>query len=215
VLPTLAVEVENGNPLNPKSLFPAQTELGRPSTDPPEVVHPVWLEIGFGGGEYLAELAERFPHIGFIGCERFVNGIASLLAHIQSRGLTNVRIADADARDLLNALVPASISRLILLFPDPWPKTRHHKRRFINADTLDAMARVLRDGAQVRFSSDHSGYCAWTLRRFLGHKDFTWVAETASDWLQRPDDWPQTRYEATALAKGLGISYFTFQRLAR
>ena len=215
LLPTLAVEVEPGNPLDPNTLFPARTELGRLATDRPEVVHPVWLEIGFGGGEHLAALAQANPHIGFVGCERFVNGIASLLAHIRSRGLTNIRIADADARALLGALAPASITRLFLLFPDPWPKTRHHKRRFVGPVTLDAIARILADGSEVRFASDHSGYCAWTLRRFLDHKAFTWVAETASDWRQRPDDWPQTRYEATALAKGLEVSYFTFVRLAR
>ena len=204
LLPELAVHVDPG--IDVAKLFPAFKNTGSPQA---------WLEIGFGGGEHLADLAQANPEILFIGCERFVNGIASLLAHIQSRGLTNIRIADADARDLLSALAPASISRLFLLFPDPWPKTRHHKRRFVGADTLDGLARVLRDGAEVRFASDHSGYCAWSLRRFLDHKDFAWVAETASDWRQRPDDWPQTRYETTAAAKGLEISYFTFVRLAR
>ncbi|MBT3395955.1 MAG: tRNA (guanosine(46)-N7)-methyltransferase TrmB [Alphaproteobacteria bacterium] len=214
LLPGLAVDVNPAVSLDPATLFPP--EAFRPIVHPPEAFRPeVWLEIGFGGGEHLAALAQANPDVGFIGCERFINGIASLLSHIQAADIGNIRIADADAQDLLNALTPASIDRLFLLFPDPWPKTRHHKRRFVNQGNLDNMARVLTDGAQVRFASDHSEYCDWTLERFLDHKDFTWVAEHPDDWRVRPDDWPQTRYEATALAKALDISYFTFQRVVR
>ena len=214
LLPGLAVNVDPAGSLDPTTLFTAQSKLG--PVHPSEAFRPeTWLEIGFGGGEHLAALAAANPDIGFIGCERFVNGIASLLSHIQAANLGNIRIADADAQDLLNALTPASIDRLFLLFPDPWPKTRHHKRRFVKQGNLDNTARVLTDGAQVRFASDHSGYCDWTLERFLDHKDFTWVAEHPADWRVRPDDWPQTRYEAVALAKGLDISYFTFERVAR
>jgi tRNA (guanine-N7-)-methyltransferase len=222
-LPELAVEVDPAVALDPASLFPPEAfppvvhpPPFRPVVHPPEAFRPeIWLEIGFGGGEHLAALAEANPDVGFIGCERFINGIASLLSHIQAANLGNIRIADADALDLLTALTAASIDRLFLLFPDPWPKTRHHKRRFINQGNLDNMARVLTDGAQVRFASDHSGYCDWALDRFLAHQDFTWVAETPADWRHRPENWPQTRYEATALAKGLKISYFTFKRSAR
>jgi tRNA (guanine-N7-)-methyltransferase len=200
-LPELAVEVDPAVALDPTTLFPENSQI--------------WLEIGFGGGEHLAALAEANPDVGFIGCERFINGIGSLLSHMRAASLGNIRIADADALDLLTALTPASIDRVFLLFPDPWPKTRHHKRRFINHGNLDNMARVLIDGAQVRFASDHSGYCDWTLERFLADGNFTWVAESPANWRRRPNDWPQTRYEATALAKGLEISYFTFERSAR
>jgi tRNA (guanine-N7-)-methyltransferase len=200
-LPDFALDVDRTAALDPASIFPNHSQI--------------WLEIGFGGGEHLAALAQANADVGFIGCERFINGIASLLSHIQTANLGNIRIADADALDLLTALTPASIDRLFLLFPDPWPKTRHHKRRFVNQGNLDNMARVLKDGAQIRFASDHSGYCNWTLARFLAHRDFNWAAESPADWRLRPNDWPQTRYEATALAKGLKISYFTFQRSIR
>ena len=200
-LPELAVEVDPAVALDPATLFPGSSQI--------------WLEIGFGGGEHLAALAEANAGVGFIGCEQFINGIASLLSHIQAANIGNIRIADADALDLFTVLTSASINRVFLLFPDPWPKTRHHKRRFINQGNLDNMARVLTDGAQVRFASDHSGYCDWTLERFMDHGDFNWVAESPADWRIRADNWPQTRYETTALAKGLKISYFTFERSAR
>lgn len=206
LLPRLAISVDPAVSIEPRSLFPGVTSVDSAQ---------IWLEIGFGGGEHLATLAQKNPNVSFVGCERFVNGIASLLAHIEAHDLLNIRIADADATDLLTALAPASISRLFLLFPDPWPKTRHHKRRFVNRDNLDKIARILGDGAQVRFASDHAGYCAWTLLRFLDHKDFTWTGEIPSDWRIRPDDWPQTRYEANALSKGEGICYFTFERSVR
>lgn len=175
----------------------------------------VWLEIGFGGGEHLAAQAERHVDVAFLGCELFLGGIASLLRHIRDRGLDNVRIVADDAGALMAALGEASISRLFLLFPDPWPKTRHHKRRLVNAETLDHLARILRDGATVRFATDDRGYCAWTLGRFLAHAAFDWPAEHPGDWRQRPADWPATRYERAAVKAGRRAAYLTFVRHPR
>lgn len=205
-MPSLGVDLAPGVVLDPAALFPALAAPDHPS---------IWLEIGFGAGEHLAEQAESHPNIGFLGCEMFVNGIASLLRHVRDRDLANVRVAQADAKDLIAALPDDSIDRLFVLFPDPWPKTRHHKRRFVSGDTLDHLARILVDGAQVRFASDHPGYSAWTLALFLNHPAFTWPAEHPSDWRMRPKDWPATRYEAAALGQGRGSTYLTFRRLPR
>ncbi len=206
MMPRLGVTVSPGVPIDPAALFPALAAPDQP---------PIWLEIGFGAGEHLAEQAQSHPQVGILGCEMFVNGITSLLRHVRDRNLANVRIADADAKGLIAEMPDASIDRLFLLFPDPWPKTRHHKRRFVNRETLDQIARILVDGAQVRFASDHPGYTAWTLGWFLGHPSFTWLAEHPSDWRHRPQDWPPTRYEAAALAHGQGSTYLTFQRSPR
>ena len=174
-----------------------------------------WVEIGFGGGEHLAWQAERHPRIGFLGCELFRNGIASLLHLAEDRGLANVRIADVEAGVLLDALAEGSVSRLFVLFPDPWPKTRHHKRRLIQAATVDRMAHVLADSAEFRFATDHGEYARWTLARLLAHPALDWTAERAANWRVRPGDWPPTRYEKAALAAGRSPVFFTFVRRPR
>ena len=182
--------------------------FGRPMAE-------VWLEIGFGGGEHLAAQARAHPEIGLIGCEPYVNGVASLLAHMQRDGLTNIRIFDDDARLLLGSLADASIGRAFLLFSDPWPKKRHHKRRFISRESLDTLARLLKDGAELRFASDHMGYVRWTLELATRHPCFGWLAGSKQDWLQRPAGGIETRYEAKASAAGAVCVHLAFERLKR
>lgn len=162
-------------------------------------VDDVWLEVGFGGGEHLLWQANAYPGIGLIGAEPYISGTAKLLSKLESTRLPNIRIYDDDARDIIEALPDASIGRFFVLFPDPWPKTRHHKRRFLQMETLDDIARIMRPGAELRFATDDSGYLAYALERLMAHRAFVWTATTASDWLHRPAGWPATRYEAKRL----------------
>jgi tRNA (guanine-N7-)-methyltransferase len=162
-------------------------------------VEDVWLEIGFGGGEHLAWQAQQNPNVGLIGAEPYVNGVVKLLSQLERASTSNIRIHTGDARDILEALPDASLGRVFILFPDPWPKTRHHKRRFIQMDMLDELARVMKPDAELRFTSDDAGYVEWTLERLMARRDFSWIAARASDWQTRPDDWPATRYEAKQL----------------
>jgi len=189
LLPAIALQLKPG--ADPKSYFSSSVE-------------DVWLEVGFGGGEHLLWHATHNPNIGLIGAEPYAPGIAKLLSHIDdafggSQDPPNIRIHEGDAREIIAALPPASIGRVFVLFPDPWPKTRHHKRRFMQTELLDALARILRTEGELRFATDDSGYLRWTLERLLAHKNFVWTAERAADWTTRPSEWPQTRYEAKAL----------------
>ncbi len=174
----------------------------------------VWLEIGFGGGEHLATLATAHPDVGFIGCEVYADGVASLLRHVDQLGLQNLRVHDGDAREVLERLPDASLERVYLLFPDPWPKTRHHKRRLISPPVLSTLSRVLADGGQLIFASDHADYAWWTLERASNHPDFRSLTNGPSDW-RRPGDWVESRYEAKALAAGARCFYLLFQRQTR
>ncbi len=173
---------------------------------------PLWLEIGFGGGEHLAWQAEHHPHAAILGAEAFVNGIAAALSHIRGAGLTNIRIFPDDARPLVAALPSACLARVLILFPDPWPKTRHHKRRLLSAAFLDELARVMAAGAELRLATDHRGYCRWILARLLAHPAFAWHTPTPADWRHRPPDWPETRYERKATNAGRACTYLRFQR---
>ncbi len=173
---------------------------------------PVWLEVGFGGGEHLAHQAAARPDAGFIGCEPFINGVAMLLRDVDERGLDNVRVWNEDARILLPALPDASIDRFFLLFADPWPKKRHHRRRFVQAETLDQLARVMKPGAEFRFASDHMGHVSWALERITRHPAFAWDAAGPEDWRTPPADWRRTRYEEKALKDGKPCVYLTFRR---
>jgi len=174
-----------------------------------------WMEIGFGGGEHLAAIAAENPDVGFIGCEPFVNGVASLLAHINERSLNNIRIYDDDARDLLPALPDAAFERLYLLYADPWPKKRHNRRRFVQPDTVDAFVRLLVDGGEFRFASDFMDYVRWTLAHTADHPALQWLAQGPSDWRQRPEDSIETRYEAKAKKTGSACAYLQFRRRLR
>ncbi len=178
----------------------------------------VWLEIGFGGGEHLAALARAHPSVGLIGCEHYVDGVAKLVSTVAREGLGNVRIHAHDARDVMDALPDASVGRLYLLYPDPWPKKRHHRRRFVNAETLEAAARLLKPGGEYRIASDIPDYVrhcleALAARRAAGRRDLEWTAERARDWREPWPDWPGTRYERKALAAGRAPLYVTFRKV--
>ena len=175
-------------------------------------VSGIWLEIGFGGGEHLAAQARAHPDIGFIGCEPFVNGIAKLLAVVERDHLRNIRIWDADATDLIRMLPPHSIGGAYLLYPDPWPKRRHRKRRFIADDSLAALARIMVPGAELRFATDIDDYAGWVLARVQRSADFGWTAERSAEWRQPWPDWPGTRYEAKAVREGRRPVYLAFSR---
>ncbi|HEY8123816.1 MAG TPA: tRNA (guanosine(46)-N7)-methyltransferase TrmB [Methylocystis sp.] len=173
------------------------------------------LEIGFGGGEHLIAAASDSPDVEFIGCEPFVNGVAKLLARIEERGLTNIRLHQGDAADVLDWLPEESLSRVYLFYPDPWPKRRQRKRRFIADDNLDRLARTMPAGAELRFATDIDDYAAWTLARLRARPDFVWRAERAEDWLTPWPGWTQTKYEAKAMAEGRKPVYLTFVRARR
>lgn len=191
-----------GAPLDPAGLF-----------DGPHADYA--LEIGFGGGEHLAWQAERQPGTGFLGVEFFINGVAGLLRRIQEHGLGNIRIHHGDGRDILDALPERSMDRVFILFPDPWPKKRHHKRRIIQDQTLARLATVMKDGGELRLATDDMGYQRWMLERLLGNPDFEWLARRPGDWRERPDDWPPTRYECKAVNQGRRPVYLRFRRRPR
>jgi tRNA (guanine-N7-)-methyltransferase len=170
----------------------------------------VWLEIGFGGGEHLAWQAGRNPDIGFIGVEPFINGVVSLLGHVEERGLDNVLIFDREAAAILEWLPDASIGRAFILFPDPWPKARHRKRRLVSQQTLARLARVMKRGAELRIATDIGDYALTTLLALQAVPAFRWQAKSARDWRERPSDWPETRYEAKARAAGRRRYYFRY-----
>ena len=175
----------------------------------------VWLEIGFGGGEHLAQLAEQHPRTGFIGCEIFKSGIAKLLGQIERRQLDNVRIFADDARLMIAVLPPASIKRVFILFPDPWPKRRQRKRRIVSRATLDGLAEIMADDAELRIATDDSSYLSWILECLIAHPAFEWVARRPSDWRERPPDWPPTRYEEKARAAGRLPAFLRVRRQPR
>ncbi len=172
----------------------------------------IWLEIGFGGGEHMLAQAQANPDVQIIGAEPFINGVAKLLSAIERAGVGNLAVTDADARDLMDVLPAASIGRAFLLFPDPWPKTRHHKRRFVNPAQLDQLARVMAPGAHLRVATDIADYVRHTLEAMAGHEAFDWTAQSPADWRKPWSDWPGTRYEAKALREDRMPVYLTFRR---
>jgi tRNA (guanine-N7-)-methyltransferase len=172
----------------------------------------ITLEIGFGGGEHLAARARAHPEAGFIGCEPFVNGMAKALAIIDAQKIANIRLHPADAMELLDWMPDASIARVDLLYPDPWPKRRHWKRRFINDESVAKLARIIRPGGEFRFASDWANYADWTLLRLARSPDFTWQAERADDWRKPWREFIRTRYEAKAVREGRTPCYLVFRR---
>lgn len=171
----------------------------------------VWLEIGFGGGEHMVHQAAANPGVGIIGAEPYINGVAMLLGKLRRAGVDNVRIHPGDARDLFDVLPAASISKAFLLYPDPWPKTRHHRRRFVTEEHLRPLARALKPGAEFRVATDIPDYVRQTMQ-VVPTCGFTWTAECPADWREPWDDWTRTRYEAKAIREGRVPHYMTFRR---
>jgi tRNA (guanine-N7-)-methyltransferase len=178
--------------------------------DPP--IEDVWLEVGFGGGEHLLWQAANHPHVGLIGCEPFQDGVVKVLSAIDTDAIANLRLYADDARPVLRWLPAACIGRAFVLFPDPWPKQRHHKRRLLSEATLGDLARVMKPGAELRLATDIDEYARWSLLAIRAQGSFRWTATGAADWRVRPPDWPQTRYEGKAIREGRRCYYFRFLR---
>ncbi len=197
--PSLAVDLATAPPAPLTALFAAP-------------VDDVRLEIGFGGGEHLIAEATAHPGTGFIGVEPFVAGMAKAVSAVADRALGNVRLHDDDAAGLLDWLPAASLAGVGLFYPDPWPKRRHWKRRFVGPENLARIARVLAPGGLLRVASDIDGYIDWTLRHLTPRADFAWTAEEADDWRKPYPGWPGTRYEAKAIREGRRPTYLAFRR---
>jgi tRNA (guanine-N7-)-methyltransferase len=200
LLPNLRLPLAAPCPADPTSLFDASVDR-------------VEMEIGFGGGEHLAFRATANPGTGFIGCEPFINGVAKMLVAIAETGLSNVRLHDDDARQVIDWLPASSLDCVWLLYPDPWPKRRHRKRRFVSPENLDALARVMKTGAELRFATDIDDYADRSLRLLTARADFEWTARRADDWRRPWQPWPGTRYEAKATKAGRTPCYLTFRRI--
>ena len=198
LLPQIAVPDPAAGPIDPHALKPDAAE--------------VWLEIGFGGGEHMAEQAARRPDVLVIGCEPFLNGVGSALRHVEERALENVRVHAGDARAVVSALPDAGVDKVFVLFPDPWPKARHHKRRLIQPDVLADLARALKPGGRLRFVTDWKDYAAWTLERALREPRLRWLAERAADWREAPADHVPTRYQDKLLGDTQPV-YLEFERV--
>jgi tRNA (guanine-N7-)-methyltransferase len=199
LLPRLSLDIEKPAPANLADLFDTACENVR-------------LEIGFGGGEHLVAEALAFPDIGFIGCEPYVNGMAKILAQIEAHDIRNIRLFAGDAAELLAWAPPRSLLRVDLIHPDPWPKRRHWKRRFVQDATVAAMARVLKPAGEFRFVSDIDDYGAWTLAHLLRSPDFAWTAERARDWHLPWAGYTMTRYGRKAEREGRRAAYLQFRR---
>jgi tRNA (guanine-N7-)-methyltransferase len=200
LLPHLALDIAGEVPADIRGLLDAKPGELR-------------LEIGFGGGEHLVAEAQSFADTGFIGCEPYVNGMAKILAQIEAHNVANIRLFAGDAAELLAWLPPRSLSRIDLIHPDPWPKRRHWKRRFVQDPNVRAMARVLKPLGEFRFVSDIDDYCAWTLAHLMRSPDFRWMAERADDWRKPWDGYTMTRYGRKAAREGRVTSYLRFQRV--
>jgi tRNA (guanine-N7-)-methyltransferase len=199
LLPRLALDIAKPAPPDITGTFEPRAETVR-------------LEIGFGGGEHLIAEAQAHPQTGFIGCEPYVNGMAKILTQIEARGIGNIKLFAGDAAELLAWVPPQSLVRIDLIHPDPWPKRRHWKRRFVQDLTIAAMARALKPQGEFRFVSDIEGYCAWTLAHVLRSSDFVWTAERAADWRQPWPDYTMTRYGMKAEREGRRAAYLRFRR---
>jgi tRNA (guanine-N7-)-methyltransferase len=174
---------------------------------------PVWLEVGFGGGEHMVHQAVLNPDIGIIGCEPYINGVAMLLGKIRDAGCSNIKVHAGDARDMMDVLPEGSVDRAFLLYPDPWPKKRHHRRRFVTPEHLEPLAKCLKQGAIFRIATDIEDYVRQALEEVLANGQFEWLAEGPEDWRKPWSDWISTRYEVKALREGRTPHYLTFRKL--
>ncbi len=200
LLPEIQVQLpKDGGKLNPNTLFADNKAQ-------------IWFEIGFGQGEHMAALARKHPEIGFVGCEPFMNGLSSLLIDIDEHDLKNIRLWPNDARDLMDGMADDCLDRCFLIHPDPWHKTRHHKRRFIQPETVATLARLLKSRAELQVATDDQPLCDHMLATITASDDFEWLAESAEDWRKMPSDWPVlTKYGQKKLA---GIpAYMRFKRM--
>jgi tRNA (guanine-N7-)-methyltransferase len=199
VLPRLLLELSDACPRSLQDLFAPPTG-------------EVWLEIGFGGAEHLVWQARQNPHVGLIGCEVFEEGIVKALSAIEEHALTNVRLSRCDARDVLRWLPAASVRRVFILFPDPWPKRRHAKRRLVNHAMLDHLQRVIAPGGELRIATDIGDYARTILATARSNPSFAWQALGPADWRERSTDWPETRYETKAIREGRRCYFLRFRR---
>ena len=200
LLPCLALDIGIASPPDLAGMFVPRAD-------------DVRLEIGFGSGEHLIAEARAFPNTGFVGCEPYVNGMAKILTQIETHNIGNIRLFAGDAAELLAWTPPLALTRIDLIHPDPWPKRRHWKRRFVQDSTVAAMARVLKPGGEFRFVCDIDDYSAWTLAHVLRSPDFVWTAERACDWHQPWSDYTMTRYGAKAEREGRHAAYLRFRKL--
>ncbi|MEM6411176.1 MAG: tRNA (guanosine(46)-N7)-methyltransferase TrmB [Pseudomonadota bacterium] len=197
-LPGLSIPIPDDGFLFPETLFAPEVE-------------GIWLEVGFGGGEHLTGQALRHPKTGFIGCEPFIEGMAKCLGQIEDTDLQNVRLLMDDVRPLITSLAPESVDRILILFPDPWPKKRQQKRRLVQTDFLDQLGRIIKPGGQVRFATDVMSYANEALLRFIRHPSFRWLAAHPDDWRMPPDDHITTRYQQKLLGDCQPV-WFEFER---
>lgn len=193
LLPKIRVPVSDAGETDPETLF--------------ENVKEVWLEIGFGGGEHVSGQAARHTDVGILASEVFIEGVAKLLGQIENNGLTNVRVWEEDAREMMTGLKSNSIDRTFILFPDPWHKVKHHKRRLIQPDFLDDLARLMKPRGRVRFATDVRSYADEALEKIVAHPAFEWTATCADDWRNVPEDHIQTRYQTKNLGDVLPVYY--------
>jgi tRNA (guanine-N7-)-methyltransferase len=200
LLPHLALDIGTPAPANLGDLFD-------------DGIEDIRLEIGFGGGEHLIAEALAFPNVGFIGCEPYVNGMAKILTQIEAVNVRNIRLYAGDAAELVAWAPPRSMARIDLIHPDPWPKRRHWKRRFVQDATVAAMARIIKPQGEFRFVSDIDDYCAWTLAHLLRSPDFLWTAERAADWHLPWAGYTMTRYGRKAEREGRRAAYLRFRRV--
>jgi tRNA (guanine-N7-)-methyltransferase len=199
LLPRFGLDLTQSAPADLRTLFPQAVE----------VVH---LEIGFGGAEHLIAQAQAHPNVGFVGTDAFINGVAKALVAIDAYRLDNIRLFFGDASELLDWLPEGALARIDLLYPDPWPKRRHWKRRFVQDESLKRLARILKSGGEFRFATDIAGYADYVLVRILRSPDFIWTAECADDWRKPWAGFVRTRYEAKAIREGRTPAYFIFRR---
>ena len=197
ILPPIRISLEEKDRRDPQNWFGSH-------------IKQVWLEIGFGSGEHLVSQAKAHPEIGFIGCEPYINGIVKVLSSIEEGNIGNIRIYDDDAVHVISRLSPKSVDRVFLLFPDPWPKKRHAKRRFVTRENADHLANIMKDGGELRIASDIGAYMRSTLLTFADHKAFAWVDDGPHSWNIRTPDWPPTRYEQKALRADRKPVYLRF-----
>jgi tRNA (guanine-N7-)-methyltransferase len=190
---------ENDTSIDPRSFFTTEQKLD-----------DVWLEIGFGHGEHIINQAQLNPQIGLVGIEPFINGIASAAIAIQEKSIENIRIYPDDAMQMINRFPAASFSRIFLFFPDPWPKVRHHKRRFIQTETVAMLARLLPEGGTLHLATDIPDLADWMIMHVLENPQFTWTAERQSDWTTPPQNWVTTKYQHKAIREGRSSVYLDF-----